>query len=181
MTRSEDKQYSFSPGAKVWKGVRPGSIEQLQVGDEVIQQLVEQNGKLTAVEIVDRKGDDAVRAAQDLRHREQEERLGLPAYVTDLEVLSGSLTVTVAWNSAARARVLVAGQVVAITPTDGSKPFAGAIVATRSVDSRQRLELAINSRVAARLAYGQPLRLFLPGAGPEVPAGRSGVPASAYK
>ncbi|NBV23788.1 MAG: hypothetical protein EBS05_17950 [Proteobacteria bacterium] len=176
ITRSEDKEYHFTPTAKVWKGATPTSIDGLQVGDEVIQQQVEQAGKLVAVEIVDRKGDDAIRAAQDARHKQEEERLGLPAYVTDVEVLSGSLTATVAWNSAARARELKPGDVVTVTPTDGSKPFGAAVAATQPVDSRQRLQLVINARVAGRLSVGQSLRVFLPGTGPAVPTGRSGVP-----
>ena len=176
ITKSEDKEYHFTPTAKVWKGATPTGIEGLQVGDEVIQQQVEQAGKLVAVEIVDRKGDDAIRAAQDARHKQEEERLGLPAYVTDVEVLSGSLTATVAWNSAARARELKPGDTVTVTPTDGAKPFGAAVAATQPVDSRQRLQLVINARVAGRLSVGQSLRIFLRGTGPAVPTGRSGVP-----
>ncbi|MEN9574433.1 MAG: hypothetical protein RL514_4759, partial [Verrucomicrobiota bacterium] len=36
--------------------------------------------------------------------------------------------------------------------------------------------LVINARVASRLAFGQSLRLVLPGKGPPPPTGRSGVP-----
>ncbi len=176
VTKVEDKEYRFAPNAKVWKGATPTGIEGLAVGDEVIQQQVEQAGQLVAVEIADRKGDDAIRAQQDARHRQDEERLGLPAYVNDLEVLSGSLTATVAWSSAARAKELKPGDIVAVTPTDGTKPFGAAIASLQSVDSRQRLQLVINARVASRLTYGQSLRIFLPGTGPAVPTGRSGVP-----
>lgn len=176
VTKSEDKEYRFSPAVKVWKGAMPTGIEGLQVGDEVIQQLVEEAGKLVAVEIADRKGDDAIRAAQDARHKQTEEQLGLPAYVTDVEVLSGSLTATVAWSSAARARELKPGDVVTVTPVDDTKPFAAAVAASLPVDSRQRLQFVINARVAGRLAPGQSLRIFLPGTGPAVPTGRAGVP-----
>lgn len=176
VTKVEDKEYRFAPTVKVWKGATPTGIEGLMVGDEVIQQQVEQAGQLVAVEIVDRKGDDAIRALQDARHRQDEERLGLPAYVNDLEVLSGALTATVAWSSSARAKDLKPGDVVAVTPADGTKPFGAAVAALQSVDSRQRLQLVINARVASRLIYGQSLRIFLPGTGPAVPTGRSGVP-----
>ena len=176
VTKVEDKEYHFAPTVKVWKGGTPTSIEGLQVGDEVIQQQVEREGKLVAVEIADRKGDDAIRAAQDARHRQAEERLGLPAYVNDLEVLSGSLTASVAWSSAARAKELKSGDLVTVTPMDGTKPFGAAISSSQAVDSRQRLQMVINARVASRLAYGQSLRVFLPGTGPTLPTGRSGVP-----
>ena len=177
VTKVEDKEYEFTPAVKVWKGATPTGIEGLRVGDAVIQQLVERAGKLVAVEIVDRKGDDAIRAAQDARHRQDEERLGLPAYVTDLEVLSGSLTVTIAWSSAARAKELQPGDLVPVTPVDGTKPFGAAVVSLQAVDSRQRLQLVINARVASRLTHGQSLRVFLPGTGPALPTGKSGVPA----
>ena len=176
VTKVEDKEYRFTTTVKVWKGATPTGIEGLVVGDEVIQQQVEQEGKLVAVEIVDRQGDDMIRATQDARHRQAEDRLGLPAYVNDLEVLTGSLTATVAWSSAARAREWKPGDVVTVTPADGTRPFGAAVASTQSVDSRQRLQLVINARVASRLAYGQPLRLFLPGKGPPPPTGRSGVP-----
>ena len=176
VTKVEDKEYRFTATAKVWKSATPTGIEGLMVGDEVVQQQVEQEGQLVAVEIVDRMGDDAIRAAQDARHREAEERLGLPAYVNDLEVLTGALTATVAWSSAARARELKPGDLLTVTPGAGTRPFGAAVSSSQAVDSRQRLQLVINARVASRLAYGQSLRVFLPGKGPRLPTGRAGVP-----
>lgn len=176
ITKVENREYRFTPTAKVWKSATPTGIEALQIGDEVIQQQIESEGKLVAVEIVDRKGDDAIRAGQEARHRQAEEQLGLPAYVNDLEVLTGALTVTVAWSSAARAREVKPGDLVSVTPVDGTGPFAAAVVTSQPADSRQRLQLVINARVASRLACGQSLRLFLPGTGPVPPTGRSGVP-----
>ena len=178
---SEDKEVLFVPDAKVWKGPTAAGIEALQVGDEVIQQLVERDGKLYAVEILDRKGDDAVRAAQEVRHRQAQDRLGLTSYVTDIEPLSGALTVTIAWSGAERAQELKPGETLAITPADGSRSFGAAIISLQKVDSRVRLQLAANAHVVTRLTYGQSLRVFMPGTGPEIPTGRSGVPASAYK
>jgi hypothetical protein len=179
-TKVEDKQYTFDPQVKIWKGPMPAGIEALQIGDEVIQQQVEKEGKLVAVEIIDRKGDAAIRAAQEAQHHKDQDRLGLPAYVTDVEVISGSLVATVAWSGADRASQLKPGDVVTLTSAGGAH-FAAAISTTERVDSRVRLHLAINARVAARLRTGQSLRLFIPGTGPEVPTGKTGVPESAYK
>jgi hypothetical protein len=181
VTKVVDKQILFDPAVKVWKGKQPAGIESLKVGDEVIQQTVEKDGKLVAVEILDRKGDAAVRAVQEERHRKDQDRLGLAAYVNDIEVLTGSLTISVAWSGADRAKTLKPGDVIALTPTDGSHAFAGAVVSNERVDSRQKFRLAINSRVASRLGIGQSLRLFMPGTGPEIPTGKSGVPESAFK
>jgi hypothetical protein len=180
VTKVEDKQYVFDPAVKIWKDATPGGIESLKIGDEVIPQLIEKDGKLVAIEILDRKGDAAVRAAQEEQHRKDQDRLGLAAYVTDIEVISGALTATIAWSGAERASHLKPGDTLAITPTTGST-FAAAIVSSERIDSRVRLHLAINARVAARLAVGESLRVFVPGTGPEIPAGKSGIPASAYK
>ena len=174
--RSIDKEYAYAPDVKVWKGAASTDLSGLKPGDEVIQQLVERDGKQVVVEILDRTGDDAVRAAQDARHRHDQDRLGLPAYVTDLEPVSGSLVATVAWSGADRARNLKPGDVVAMT-TDGGKTFAAGISSVQGVDTRQRLQLVVNARVAGALHYGQPLRLFMPGTGPEIPTGRLGLPA----
>jgi hypothetical protein len=64
---------------------------------------------------------------------------------------------------------------LAVVPS-GGKPFAAAVCSIQGVDSRQRVQLAINARVAARLTPGQTLRIFLPGTGPEIPEGRAGLP-----
>jgi hypothetical protein len=169
-------EYSYSPGVKVWKGKAPGAIDALVLGDEVIQQLVRMDGRKVAVEIVDRAGDKEIAAEQDAKHHADEDRLGLPGYVTDYDVLTGAVSVTVAWSSAARAKSLKPGQAVAIQPGDGSKPFAAAISDIQGIDSRARLQLVANSRVVSRLSYGQVFRLFMPGTGPELPTGHTGLP-----
>ncbi len=168
--------YLCSPGVKVWKGKEAGDFATLALGDEVIQQQVRVDGKLVATEIVDRAGDKEIAAVQDARHHADEDRLGLPAYVTDYEVLSGAVTITVAWSSAARARTLKPGQAVALKPADGSKLFAAAISDIQGVDTRARLQLVVNARVVSRLAYGELVRLFMPGTGPELPQGKTGIP-----
>ncbi len=176
VTKSIDKELLYAPDVKVWKGDSPGGIDSLSVGDEVIQQMTEKNGLLAATEIFDRKGDDAVRTSQEARHRSDQDRLGLPANVTDLETISGSLLVTVAWSGAERAKTLKPGDAITLTLIDGGKPFAALVGEIQSVDSRMRVQLIVNARVASRLALGQPLRLFLPGTGPALPTGRSGLP-----
>ncbi|HWE04906.1 MAG TPA: hypothetical protein VG326_21040 [Tepidisphaeraceae bacterium] len=180
VTKEIDKEFTFDPAVKVWKSAAPGAIDSLKIGDEVIQQLVEKDGKLVAVEIFDRAGDAAVRAAQEAQHVRDQDRLGLPAYVTDVEVISGSLILSIAWSGSQRATALKPGETVAIVPADG-RAFAGAIFAMEKVDTRQRLRLAINARAASRLSVGESLCVFMPGTGPKIPTGKSGVPATAYK
>jgi hypothetical protein len=176
VTKTVDASYTYAPDAKVWKGKEAAGVESLKEGDEVITQLIERDGKLVASEILDRAGDDAVRALQDERHRKDQDRLGLPAYVSDIEVLAGSLLATVAWSGSDRARKdLKPGATVAVVPAAG-KPFAAAVCSVQGIDSRQRVQLAINARVASRLAAGQALRIFLPDTGPAIPEGRAGLP-----
>src|SRR5205807_2612345 len=156
-----DQSYTALADAKVWKGREAAGFDALKEGDEVITQLVERDGKLVASEILDRAGDDAVRAAQDEKHRQDQDRLDLPAYVTDVEVLAGSLQATVAWSGSERAKKgLKPGLTLAVVPS-GGKPFAAAVCSVQGVDARQRVQFVINSRVAARLAPGQSLRIFL--------------------
>ncbi|HET6252246.1 MAG TPA: hypothetical protein VFE47_31460 [Tepidisphaeraceae bacterium] len=181
VTKVIDKQYTCAPGAVLWKSAKPQALADLKIGDEVIEQQKEIDGQLRVIEILDRKGDAAVRAKQELAHHRAQDEHGLPAYVNDIEVISGSLLATVAWSGAERAASLKPGDLVTFTPTDGSAAFAAAIASSEHVDSRIRLHLAINARVAARLSIGQSLRLFLPGAGPQTPTGKSGVPANAFQ
>ncbi len=176
VTKVVSDAYVAAADVKVWKGATAAGFEGLQEGDLVITQLVEQGGKLLAWEILDKAGDDAVRAAQDERHRKDQDANGLGSYVTDVEVLSGSLQATVAWSGSERAKKdLKPGATVTIVP-EGGKPFAGAVCSVQPVDSRQRVQFFVNARVAARLAPGQTLKIFLPGTGPAVPEGRAGVP-----
>jgi len=168
--------HPYDPAVKIWKSDTAGAIDTLLLGDDVIQQLVEKEGKKVAVEILDRKGDAAVRAVQDAKHKKDEDTLGLPSYVTDFDPLTGLLVVTVARGSQGRASKLKPNDTFAIQPVDGSKPFAAVVTSTQSVDSRQRLTLVTNSRVVSRLSYGQLVRVFMPGTGPGLPTGRSAVP-----
>jgi hypothetical protein len=176
VTKTVDAAFTFLPDAKVWKSRTPEGVDALKEGDEVIAQLVERDGKLVAAEILDRAGDDAVRAIQDEKHRQDQDKLGLPAYVTDVEVLAGSLTATVAWSASERAKKeLKPGLTLTVVPA-GGKPFAAAACSIQGIDSRQRVQFAINARVANRLSAGQSLRIFLPGTGPALPEGRAGLP-----
>jgi hypothetical protein len=172
----EEASFAYAADAKVWKGKDAAGVDALKEGDEVIAQLVERDGKLVASEILDRSGAEAVKAAQDERHRKDQDRLGLPAYVSDVEVLAGSLLATVAWSGSERARKdLKPGMTLAVAPLEG-KPFAAALCSIQAIDTRQRVQFAINARVAARLAPGQALRIFLPETGPAIPEGRAGLP-----
>ncbi|HZE96706.1 MAG TPA: hypothetical protein VE981_06755 [Planctomycetota bacterium] len=176
VTKMVDDSYVAAADVKVWKGAAAAGFDALKEGDEVITQLVERDGKPVAGEILDKTGDDAVRVVQDERHRKDQDEKGLPSYVTDVEVLNGSLQATVAWSGSERAKKdLKVGAAVTIVPEVG-KPFAGAVCSVQGVDARQRVQFVINARVAARLAPGQSLKIFLPGTGPAVPEGRAGIP-----
>ena len=176
VTKVVDDAYVAAAEVKVWKSGSAAGFDALKEGDEVVTQLKEIDGKVVAWEILDRTGDEAVRVAQDERHRKDQDEKGLPSYVTDVEVLNGSLQATVAWSGSERAKKdLKVGATVTIVP-EGGKPFAGAVCSLQGVDARQRVQFYINSRVAARLTPGQSLKIFFPGTGPAVPEGRAGIP-----
>ena len=59
----------------------------------------------------------------------------------------------------------------------GGKAFAAAVCSIQQIDVRQRVQFAVNARVAARLTPGESLRIYLPDTGPELPQGRAGLPA----
>lgn len=172
-----DEEIVFAPDVKVWKSAEATGLDSLQAGDEIIHQLVEKEGKLVATELLTKAGDAAVRAAQDLRHKAEQDASGLVAYVNDFEILNGSLTASIAWSSSARGKELKVGDSLRVEPA-GGKAFAAQVLSVQPVDQRQRVQFLINSRVAARLARGQSLRLFLPGTGGPAPDGRVGVPVA---
>jgi hypothetical protein len=181
VTKVVELDHIYAPDVKVWKGETPVGADALQVGDEVIQQLVEKDGQLVAVEMFDRAGADAVRKIQEARLYQSQTERGLSGYVLDLEPMSGALTVMINRGNLKRAGELKVGDEIKIAPADGSAPFAGAIYEIKSPDSRKRLELLVNSRAAARLKYGEPLRVFMPGTGGPLPEGRSGIPTPPVK
>lgn len=182
VTKTVKDEYVCAPTVKVWKGAEAGAFESLAVGDVVIVQLVEREGKLEAAELLTFEGDATVRNVQEAKHRADMDKLGLVTYVNDFEVLNGSLTISAAWSCSNRAKDLKVGEIVCLTPNDGKgavgKSFAGQVLSVKGVDSRQRIEMLINSRVAAHLVRGQTLRLFMPGTGPEIPTGKYGVPVA---
>jgi hypothetical protein len=168
--------YLIAPDLVVRKGKTTGGIELLAVGDVVLQQQVEREGVRLAVEIFDEAGGQAIAAEQDARHRAAEDKLGLPVIVNDVDVTAGGLTASVPWSSATRARALKPGDVVVMQASDGDAAFAGAVSSNAGAGTQRRLLLVVNGRAAARLAIGARLHLFMPGTGPALPTGRTGLP-----
>lgn len=181
VTKVVELDHVYTPDVKVWKGETAAGAEALQVGEEYIQQLVEKDGGLVAVEMFDRAGADAARKVQEARLYQAQTEKGLAGYVLDLEPMSGALTVMINRNNVKRAGELKPGDEIKIVPADGSAPFAAAIYDVKSVDSRKRLELLANARAAARMSYGKEVRVFMPGTGGELPTGRSGIPTPPVK
>jgi hypothetical protein len=178
-TKTFAEEFVCSDDVKIWKGPAPAGFDALQPGDSVIHQLVEREGKIVATEIYTADGTAAVRNAQEARHRADQDKLGLVAYVNDVEILNGALSASVAWSGSNREKELKVGTTVCVSPAAtafGGENFAAQLCSIQPVDVRQRLQFLINSRVAARLKIGQSLRIFLPGTGPAIPEGRTGIP-----
>jgi len=154
----------------------------LQVGDEVIQQLVEKDGAIGRGGNVRSRGRGLPwRKIQEARalpvaNRARPERLRAGSRADERRAHGHDQP-----RNLKRAGELKTGDEIKIAPADGSAPFAGAIYEIKSPDSRKRLELLVNSRAAARLKYGEPLRVFMPGTGGPLPEGRSGIPTPPVK
>ncbi len=174
-----DRQFSWAPDVKVWKGPTPGGIETLREGDEVIEQLAERDGKLVAVGIMDRAGVKARHEQLEDVHRQRQDQHGLAAYTTDVQPLSGQLTITIGGRGDAR-RVrelgLNPGDMIVLT-APGEHVFGARF---RSMEpagsSRQRVTLDISAFAAAGLSTGGPLRIWVPHTGPPLPTGKLAPP-----
>ena len=172
-----ERTFPWAAGVEVRKGDAPAGIAALRVGDEIIEQLAERDGRLVAVVIADRKGKGALREAQEKVHRERQDREGLPTHVNDVDPVKGQRGITLPKNAPDRAKALRVGDTVVLTAPEAGV-FAGRIRATETSDSRQRLLLFTSGFVTARLNLGQPLRLWSPGTGPALLDGKRGVPES---
>ena len=156
---------SFRVGAdtKVWKGDTPAGIEALKVGDVVLFQTRYTKGeaKRFAVEVLDAKGLEAVRAAQQAKHRDRLAANGLPAVVNDIEVLTGAVTVTVQWEASDVARGIKPGAKVDVV--GGAKAgvrFAAPVAESRGDGARHKLLLAADPAAISRLKVGDEVRVW---------------------
>ena len=176
VTKEVDQDHAYTPDVKVWKGETPGGADTLQEGDEVIQQLVEKNGELVAVELLDRKGADAVKTQQEARYKDYVTEKGVPAYVADLNPINGGVSLAFAPPAIRFSKDFKVGDQVVIKPSDGSNPLAGAIYEMGQVGARRRIELLSSAFAAARLKMMENVRVFFPGTGGPLPEGKSGIP-----
>jgi hypothetical protein len=169
LSRAEkDKVFreSFRVGSdtRVWKGDKPAGMEALHAGDVVLFQTRYDKGqeKRFAVELLDAKGLEAVRAGQEERHRVRLAADGLPAVVNDLDVLTGSVLVTVQWQASAAAKDVKAGDRVTLS-RPGGKPavkFEAPVAESRPDGVRHKLQLAADPAAIVSLRIGDEVRVF---------------------
>ena len=176
VTKEVDQDHVYAADAKIWKGETPGGPETLLEGDEVIQQLVEKNGEQIAVELLDRKGAEAVKLQQEERYKAYVTEKGVPCYVADLNVLNGGVSLAFAPPAIRFSKDFKVGDQVLVAPGDGSHPLAAAIYEMGQVGARRRIELLTNAFAGARLKMMENVRVFFPGTGGALPEGKSGIP-----
>lgn len=165
--KEKDKEFkeSFRVGSdtKVWKGDKPEGLAALKVGDVVLFQTRYDKGepKRFAVELFDAKGLEAIKAAQQAKHRERLTQRGLPAVVNDVEMLSGALTVSVQWEASDVARGIKPGTKVDVVGGDkGGLKFAAPVAESKGDGTRHKLLLAADPAAIARLKIGDEIRVF---------------------
>lgn len=172
--------YICDPDVKVWHGAAVGGFDALKIGDEIIAQRVYRAGEQFTVEIADRAGAEAIQKAQDAAHNKRLGQSGLQATVGDREPVSGSVMLNIAPSGTPRVGELKPGSTVTVTPTDGAKPFAFWVSRVEVEGGRNdrgvRVYGVVRSYAAARLTVGQSVRLWVPGTGPQLPEGKSGLP-----
>ena len=163
----KDKEFeeSFRVGidTKVWKGDKPEGIAALKVGDVVLFQTRYDKGeaKRFAVELFDAKGLEAIKAAQQAKHRERLTQRGLPAVVNDVEMLTGAVTVSVQWEATDLARGIKPGASVEVVGGDkGGLKFAAPVAESKGDGTRHKLLLIADPAAIARLKIGDGVRVF---------------------
>jgi hypothetical protein len=157
---------SFRVGTetKVWKGEKPAGIDSLKVGDVILFQTRYDKGEehRFAVELLDAKGLEAIRAAQQSKHRGRLIADGLPAVVTDLDPLTGAVGASVQWEAGEEAKALKAGDRVTVSRPDGQTvvKFEAPVAESRGDGVRHKLLLAAESSAMIHLRVGDEVRVF---------------------
>ena len=164
--REKDKvfreSFRIGPATKVWKGDQPTGVETLKVGDVVLFQTRYETGQdhRFAVELLDGKGLEAIKAAQQARHREHLLRDGLPAVVNDLDVLTGAVTISTQWTAEDLARKIKAGDSLKLLDSDRRVLFEAPVAESRGEGVHQRILLAADPATMIRLRIGDEVRVL---------------------
>ncbi len=156
---------SFRVGSdtKVWKGEKPEGIATLKVGDVVLFQTRFDKGeaKRFAVELLDAKGLESIKATQQTKHKDRLIAKGLPAIVNDIEMLTGALTVTVQWEASDMARGIKPGAKVDVAGGEKSGiRFAAPVAESKGDGARYKLLLVADPATISRLKLGDEVRVF---------------------
>jgi hypothetical protein len=168
LSRTDDKgkvikeTFRVSDRTRVWKGRKPGTLDTLKVGDKVLFQTRYDKGldRRFADDLLDENGLEAVRAAQKERHAEELADGGLPAVVNEIDVLKGSVRVTVQWEAADAAKAIKPGSsVVVLRSGKDAKRFEAPVVENTPDEVREKLLLAPEPGAAAGLRVGDEVRV----------------------
>jgi hypothetical protein len=164
--RDKDKvsreSFRIGPATKVWKGDQPAGPDTLKEGDVVLFQTRYEQGqeRRFAVELLDAKGLQAIKAAQQARHRERLLQEGLPAVVNDLEVLTGAVTISTQWTAEDLARKIKAGDRLSLKLLDSDRRvlFEAPVAEAKGDGVHQRILLAADPATMVRLRIGDEVR-----------------------
>jgi len=162
--KTHRESFRIGPATKVWKGERAAGPEVLRLGDVVLFQTRYEAGqeRRFAVELMDAKGLEAVRAAEQERHRRRLAERGLPAVVNDVDVLTGAILVSVQWEASDLAKAVKPGSKVTLLRA-GEGPevrFEAPVAESRPDGVRHKLLLAADPASMVRLRVGDEVRVF---------------------
>jgi hypothetical protein len=157
------ESFRVGPDTKVWKGAKPGTLDALKVGDVGLFQTRYDKGqdKRFAVELMDAQGLAAVRAEQQAKHRKRLSERGLDALVSDLDVLTGAVLVSVQWDASDAAAAVKPGDQVELAQEGKDVVrFAAPVSESRAEGMRHKLLLAANPADMVRLRVGDVVRVL---------------------
>jgi hypothetical protein len=157
------ESFRVGPDTKVWKGAKPGTLDTLKVADVVLFQTRYDKGqdKRFAVELMDAEGLAAVKAEQQAKHQKRLDERGLDAVVNDLDVLTGTVLVSVQWDASGAADAVKLGdQIELIQEGKDAVRFAAPVSESRADGMRHKLLLAANPADMVRLRIGDSVRVL---------------------
>jgi hypothetical protein len=154
------ESFRIGPDTKVWKSDKPAGLDALKVGDVVLFQTRFEKGqeKRFAVELMDAKGLETIKAAQQTKHHERLTAKGLTAIVNDLDVLTGAVQVTVQWSASDLAKSIKPEDKVMLV-REGVK-LTAPVSESRGDGARHKLLLAADPATMIHLRTGDEVRVL---------------------
>jgi hypothetical protein len=144
------------------EGAHDGWFDTVHASDRMDSDRGDGRDRILPASVVRRhgKGLEAIKAAQQARHRDHLLRDGLPAVVNDLDVLTGAVTISTQWTAEDLARKIKAGDRLKLLDSDRRVLFEAPVAESRGEGVHQRILLAADPATMIRLRIGDEVRVL---------------------